>query len=181
MCLGNIWRLLGQNWCWSPLGLKGLKPMAWVSCGISLQKEMPPYSHVQQLNNCKQPYLESPCPKLSSRTIVYVCKISPPPPGGVSLAGPRTNCYEPLFVSLSLLNHVICKNWHGAISKKTIGDEFSWNSQQPPAPIKNPEKTMFSQFVKRSPCMVALQNSAYWSASPVKSRSHDYLRTHKGC
>ena len=22
--LGNIWILLGENWCWSPLGLKGL-------------------------------------------------------------------------------------------------------------------------------------------------------------
>ena len=30
-----------------------LKPMTWVPCGISLQKEMPPYSHVQHLNNCK--------------------------------------------------------------------------------------------------------------------------------
>ena len=114
---------------------------------------------------------------------LYMSAKFPPRGGGISLAGPRTNCYEPLFVSVSLLNHVICKSWRGAISKKTIGDEFSWNSQQPPAPkpLKNPERTMFSQLVKRSPCMVALQNSAYWSASPVKSRSHDYLRTHKGC
>ena len=43
-----------------------LKLMAWVPCGILLQKEMPPYIHVQQLNNCKQPDLESLCPKLSN-------------------------------------------------------------------------------------------------------------------
>ena len=43
-----------------------LKLMAWVPRGILLQKEMPPYSHVQQLNNCKQPDLESLCPKLSN-------------------------------------------------------------------------------------------------------------------
>ena len=39
--------------------------MAWVPCGISLKKR-PPYSHVQQLNNCKQPDMESPCLKLSN-------------------------------------------------------------------------------------------------------------------
>ena len=42
------------------------KPKGWVPCGISLQKEIPKYSHVQQLNNCKQPDLESLCPKLSN-------------------------------------------------------------------------------------------------------------------
>ena len=52
-----------------------LKLMAWVPCGILLQKEMPPYSHVQQLNNCKQPDLESPCSKLSNG----VCLQNPPP------------------------------------------------------------------------------------------------------
>ena len=52
-----------------------LKLMTWVPCGILLQKEMPPYSHVQQLNNCKQPDLESPCSKLSNG----VCLQNPPP------------------------------------------------------------------------------------------------------
>ena len=62
--------------------------MAWVLCGyISLQKDMPPYSHVQQLNNCKQPDLESPCPKLSNG----ICLQNSPGGGGrVLLAGPRT-------------------------------------------------------------------------------------------
>ena len=36
--------------------------MAWVLYGISLKNEMLPYSHIQLLNNCKQPDLESPCP-----------------------------------------------------------------------------------------------------------------------
>ena len=53
--------------------------MAWVLCGyISLQKDMPPYSHVQQLNNCKQPDLESPCPKLSNG----ICLQNSPGGGG---------------------------------------------------------------------------------------------------
>ena len=53
--------------------------MAWVLCGyISLQKDMPPYSHVQQLNNCKQPDLESPCPKLSNG----ICLQNSPRGGG---------------------------------------------------------------------------------------------------
>ena len=56
-------------------------------CGISLKKEMPPDSHVQQLNNCKQPDLELLA--LSFQT-VYVCKIPPVGRGG-SLAGQRTN------------------------------------------------------------------------------------------
>ena len=83
--------------------------MAWVPCGISLQ-----YSHVQQLNNCKQPDLESVCPKLSNG----ICLQNSPLGGRVSLAGPRTNCYEPSFVSVSVLNHVICENWPGVISKE---------------------------------------------------------------
>ena len=40
--------------------------IAWGPCGISLRKKMPPYSYVQQFFNCKQPDLESPCPKLSN-------------------------------------------------------------------------------------------------------------------
>ena len=62
--------------------------MAWVPCGILLQKEMPPYSHVQQLNNCKQPDLESLCPKLSNG--IWLQNPPPPPAGGRgSLVGPR--------------------------------------------------------------------------------------------
>ena len=38
--------------------LIALKPLVWVPCGISVL--------VQQLNNCKKPDLESPCPKLSN-------------------------------------------------------------------------------------------------------------------
>ena len=57
-----------------------LKLMVWVPCGILLQKEMPPYSHAQQLNNCKKNDLEYPCPKLSNSICLQ----------RVSLAGPRT-------------------------------------------------------------------------------------------
>ena len=69
--------------------LRNIRRWRGVPCGISLQKEMSPLSHVQQLNKCKQPDLESPCPKLSNS----ICLQVPPREGGgrVSLAGPRTS------------------------------------------------------------------------------------------
>lgn len=53
--------------------------LAWVPSGISPQKEMQPCSHVQQLNDCKEPDLS---------LLAYVRKI-PPLPGGGSLTGPQ--------------------------------------------------------------------------------------------
>ena len=63
-----------------------LKLMAWVPCGILLQKEMPPYSNLTTANNLIWNLFA-----LRFQT-VYDCKIPPPPPLGrrVSLAGPRT-------------------------------------------------------------------------------------------
>ena len=53
-----------------------LKLMAWVPCGILLQKEMPPYSNLTTANNLIWNLFA-----LSFQT-VYDCKIPPPPPGG---------------------------------------------------------------------------------------------------
>ena len=44
--------------------------MVWVPCGISV--------HLLQLNNCKKPDLESPCPKLSNG----ICLQNSPRDGG---------------------------------------------------------------------------------------------------
>ena len=43
LSLENVWIMLGENWCWSLLGLKGLiqKPYYYGQFALSLGKESP--------------------------------------------------------------------------------------------------------------------------------------------
>ena len=49
------------------------------------------------------------------------------------------NSYEPLVVLVSVLIHVIYKNWGASNFQRKVDGEFMWNSQRPPALIENPK------------------------------------------
>ena len=74
---------------------------------------MPRYSHVQQLNNCKQPELELLA--LSFQT-VYVCKI-PPVRGGGGGFHSLANGLIRGYLLTYLLTYLLLKSWLSTIWK----------------------------------------------------------------
>ena len=97
--------------------------MAWVLYGISLKNEMLPYSHIQLLNNCKQPDLESPCPLGFKR---YMSTKFPQWGGGggggrVSRAGQRTKKRLVTYLLLKSWLSTIWKNW--STSRKNLSEQ----------------------------------------------------------